>query len=201
MFLFHCYYIIDRTCIDEKNIPEPSSIMKFYEAAYEHGWDKLEDGTEELIWFLSKVMPAVQKHWKPFRARGNKNAKIAKYYDSVTASDEAFGLFLLKYYADQQSLSKKPGVKNKHQQGELKVKKEKLSGKKLWDAMLDYDKWYRQFNNLHKVIEPQRSILARDIEEHCYWEMQNKNKDKQGKTVYYMNTDVLKLAMTALPMV
>jgi len=130
MFLFHCYYIIDRTCIDEKNIPEPSSIMKFYEAAYEHGWDKLEDGTEELIWFLSKVMPAVQKHWKPFQARGNKNGnKIAKYYDTITTSDEAFGLFLLKYYADIQSLLKKPGVKNKQQQGELKVKKEKLSGK------------------------------------------------------------------------
>jgi len=66
--------------------------------------------------------------------------------------------------------------------------------------MLDYDKWYWQFNNLCKIIEPERSILARDIEEYCYHEMQNKNKDKQGKTVYYMNTDVLKLAMTALPM-
>jgi len=67
--------------------------------------------------------------------------------------------------------------------------------------MLDYDKWYWQFNNLCKIIEPERSILAQDIEEYCYHEMQNKNKDKQGKMVYYMNTDVLKLAMTALPMV
>jgi len=176
--------------------------MKYYEVAYEHGWDKLEqDAKEELIWFTSKMIPAVQKHWKPFRARGNKNGnKIAKYYDTVTASNEAFGLFLLKYYADIQSLLKKPRVKNKQQQGELKVKKEKLSGKQLRDAMFDYDKWYRQLNNLHKIIKPERSILAQDIEEYCYHEMQNKNKDKQGKMVYYMNTDVLKLAMTALPM-
>jgi len=57
--------------------------------------------------------------------------KIAKYYDMVTALNGIFGLFLLKYYADIQSLSKKPGVRNKQPEGELKVKKENLSRKKL----------------------------------------------------------------------
>jgi len=89
--------------------------------------DKLkQEGKEKLIWFTSKVMPAIQKHWKPFQARGS--SKIAKYYDAVMASNKAFVLFLLKYYADIQSFSKKPRVRNKQPQGELKVKKEKLSG-------------------------------------------------------------------------
>jgi len=66
--------------------------------------------------------------------------------------------------------------------------------------MLDYNKWYQQFNNLHKTIDPERSILAQDIEEHCGKEMEKKNKDKQGKTTYYLHTNTLKLALTALPM-
>ncbi len=95
---------------------------------------------------------------------------------------------------------RKPGGRNKQPQGELTVKKEKLSSKKLRDAMLDYNKWYWQFNNLHKTIDPERSILVQDIEEHCHHEMENKNKDKQGKMTYYMHTDILELALTALPM-
>ena len=106
------FFILECTQLEEKGIPEPSSIMRYYETAYEHGWDKLEqESKEELIWFTSKVMLAIQKHWKPFQARGS--SKIAKYYDTVTASNEAFGLFLLKCYADIQSFSKKPGVRNK----------------------------------------------------------------------------------------
>ena len=66
--------------------------------------------------------------------------------------------------------------------------------------MLDYDKWYWQFNNMHKMIDPERLILAWDIEEHCCKVMQNKNKHKQGKMTYYLQTDTLKLALTALPM-
>ncbi len=56
-------------------------------------------------------MPVVQKHCKPFWMRGT--GKIAKYYNTVTASEEAFRLFLLKYYAEIQSFFKKPGGKNK----------------------------------------------------------------------------------------
>jgi len=57
-------FILEHTYIEEKSIPDPSSIIKYYEIAYEHGWNKLEqDGKEELIWFTSKVMPAIQKHW------------------------------------------------------------------------------------------------------------------------------------------
>jgi len=48
----------------------------------------------------------------------------------MMAMDEAFELFLLKYYAEIQSISKKPRGENKQpQQGQLKVKKVKLSGK------------------------------------------------------------------------
>ena len=178
IFTFVC--ILECTQLEGKGVLQPSSIIRYYETAYEHGWDKLEqDAQQELIWFTSKVMPAVQKHWKPFWARGSN--KIAKYYDAVMASDEAFGLFLLKYYADIQSFSKKPGVKNRQPQSELKVKKEKLSGKKLRDAMLDYNKWYRQFNNLRKPIDPERSILARDIEDHCHGEMENKTKTSRER--------------------
>ncbi len=68
----------------------------------------------------------------------------------VMALDEAFGLFLLKYYAEIQSFSKNPGGgKKQPQEGQLKIKKEKFSGNKLRDAILDYDKWYWQLNNLH----------------------------------------------------
>jgi len=52
-------------------------------------------------------MPVVQTHWKPFQTRGT--SKIVKYYDTVKALDEAIGLLLLKYYAEVQSFSKKPG--------------------------------------------------------------------------------------------
>jgi len=72
----------------------------------------------------------------------------------------------------------------------LEIKKEKLSGKKLRDVILDYDKWYWKFN-LRKTIDPDRSILAQDIENHCHWEMENKTKDKQGKTTYYIHTNML----------
>jgi len=59
---------------------------------YQDGWKKLaQDGQQELIWFTSKVMPAVQKHWKPFWMRGSGN--IAKNYDIVTALNEALGCF------------------------------------------------------------------------------------------------------------
>jgi len=61
--------------------------------------------------------------------------------------------------------------------------------------MLVHDKWYWQFNNLHKTIDLDRSILAQYIEEHCHLGMENKNKDKQGKTTYYLHMDTLKLAV------
>jgi len=66
--------------------------------------------------------------------------------------------------------------------------------------MLDHGKWYWQFNKLCKTIDPERSILAQDIEDHCCHEMENKNKDKQGETTYFMHADTLKLALIALSM-
>jgi len=70
----------------------------------------------------------------------------------------------------------------------------------LRDATVDYDKWYWQFNNMHDMIDLERLILAWDIEEHCHQEMENKNKDKQGKTTNYLHMYTVKLALTTLPM-
>ncbi len=67
----------------------------FFEA-YEYSWNKLDNkAKEELVWFTCSVLPAVQKAWKPFAAR---TAHHRKYFEVVSGSDEAFGLFLLKNY-------------------------------------------------------------------------------------------------------
>ena len=67
----------------------------FFEA-YKYGWNKLNNkAKEELVWFTCSVLPAVQKAWKPFATR---MAHHRKYFEVVSGSDEAFGLFLLKNY-------------------------------------------------------------------------------------------------------
>jgi len=69
----------------------------------------------------------------------------------------------------------------------------------LRDAILDYDEWYWQLNNVHKkLILP--SLLAWGIEDHCCQENENKDKDKNGKTTYYLCMDTLELALASLPM-
>ncbi len=118
MIFINLNFVLERTYLEEKSIPDPSNIIKYYKIAYEHGWNKLEqDAQQELIWFTSKVMQAIQKHWKPFQARGNSkiskcgNSKISKYFDMVTTSNEAFGLFLLKYSIIlQEAQSKKHNI-------------------------------------------------------------------------------------------
>jgi len=61
---------------------------------YEQGWDKnITHMQQDLLWFICKVMPAVQKRWKLFCVDDHED-----YYDSVTASDNAFVLFIIKYY-------------------------------------------------------------------------------------------------------
>jgi len=142
-------------------------------------------------------MLVVQKHWKPFWTRGT--TKIVKYYKTVTALDEAFGLFLLKHYAEIQSFSKKLGGKNK--QPNMNNGK---SGRRHFLVKIEMPCWITTSGtssfNLHKTIDLDGSILAQDIEEHCHQEIENKNKDKQEETTYFLHTDTLRLALTALPM-
>jgi len=79
-------------------------MQNFFEA-YEYRWNKLDNkAKEELIWFTCLVLPAVQKAWKPF---GTRTANHRKYFEVVSGSDEAFGLFLLKNYKSLSTGSKK----------------------------------------------------------------------------------------------
>jgi len=80
--------------------------MHHFFEAYKHGWNKLDNKAkkEELIWFTCWVLPAVEKVWKPFAPR---MASHKKYFEVVSGSDEAFGLFLLKNYKSLPTGSKK----------------------------------------------------------------------------------------------
>ncbi len=133
--------------VEKKQVPDPEIIMKNYVIAYEQGLGSLDPKDKEnIIWFTCEVMPAVEKNWKPYNATKNKS-----YFHCVTASDEAFGLFLLKNYKDLPSFIKKPFRGQREQEdSSTKIKKEKLSGRKLLQAIQDYDLWLRQFKLLRK---------------------------------------------------
>ena len=103
-------------------MPLKSKIITIDDIAYQDGWNMLEQvDHEELMWFTCKVMPMVQKHWKPFWTRAS---NIAKFNDAVAASDEAFGLFLLKYCTKINSFTKKPG-KKEPVKGQTKTKRKR----------------------------------------------------------------------------
>ena len=86
-------------------MPDPKDVMNSYFTAYENGFNMLNHkAKEELVWFTCKVLPAVQKAWKPFVPR---NATVKTYYKTVSASDEAFALFLLKNYKSLPTEAKK----------------------------------------------------------------------------------------------
>jgi len=131
-----------------KNILDSSSIIKYYKIVYEDGWNKLEqDAQQELIWFTSKGMPVVQKHWTPFQPEAParlQNTKrwwqhqmkhlycLLKYYAEIPLLNHIqesdldlkfpFPLIILQ---ETQRKSKLP------QQGQQKIKKKKLFGKKI----------------------------------------------------------------------
>ncbi len=65
----------------------------FFEA-YKHGWNKLDNkAKEELIWFTCKILPAVQKAWKPFASR---TANHRKYLKLLVIWMKPLGCFSLK---------------------------------------------------------------------------------------------------------
>jgi len=57
---------------------------------YKNGVSKIQEDTrDDLFWFTCKVMPAVQKKYKPIWV----DEPLQDYYNLVTPSDEAFGFF------------------------------------------------------------------------------------------------------------
>jgi len=60
--------------IEKKNLPDMEDDINNYFTAYksklDHNWQ------EELIWFICKVMPAVQKDWKPYVSPGQEITNI-----------------------------------------------------------------------------------------------------------------------------
>jgi len=119
----------------------------------------------------------------------------------MTASDKAFGLFLLKNYKDLLSFIKKPVWGQMEQQdSSTKIKKEKLSGRKLRQTVEDYDIWFRQFKLLQKKTNPLDSHISFDIDKHCNMILaESKNQQKKKRKHSYVNTNSLELAVDSLP--
>ena len=100
--------------------------------AYKNGLSKLQvQAQSDLLWFTCKVMPAVQKKYKPLHV----DEHHQDYYHVVTLSDEAFGFFCLKNYKEFTSFSKWKKEKKMGDGGEddddeeSKTRKEKLCEK------------------------------------------------------------------------
>jgi len=56
----------ERKETEQKEIPEPNKLLMEYSMACENGISKLqENAQDDLLWFICKVMPAVQKKCKP----------------------------------------------------------------------------------------------------------------------------------------
>jgi len=81
-----------------------------------------------------------------------------------------------------------------------KIKKEKLSGRKLREAIEDYDIWFRQFKILQKKTKPFDSHISIDIEKHCNRILvENRTNQKKKCKKSYVNTNLLELAVDSLP--
>jgi len=119
----------------------------------------------------------------------------------MTASDKAFGLFLLKNYKDLPSFIKKPvwGQLLEQQVSSTKIKKEKLSGRKLRQTVEDYDIWFRQFKLLQKKTNPLDSHISFDIDKHCNMILAESKTNQKKKHKHSYNTNSLALVVDSLP--
>jgi len=114
-------FAAEHMIVKKKQVPDPEIIMKNYVIAYEQGLGSLNpEEKEDIIWFTCKVMPAVGKNWKPY----NTTRKVKSYFHCVTASDEAFSLFLLKNYKDLLHSSKNQSRDRENK----KIQAQKLKG-------------------------------------------------------------------------
>jgi len=157
-----------RMKIEKKDLPDLANMMNNYFKAYDTGFDKLDHKSkEETIWFTCRVMPAMQKIWKPFVPQGTKSLP---YYTAVSTSDKAYRLFLFQYYKpkignkkpddtveeDEEEKDKKEGDRDGKGDAELgvaakkkTVRKERLS-RKIAKVQDDYAVWYQRFQVLCK---------------------------------------------------
>ncbi len=93
----------------KRNGLEPNKLLTEYSMACENGIMKLqENAQDDLLWFTCKVMPAIQKKYKPIRV----DEPHQDYYHLITPSDEAFSFFCLKNYKDFTSYLKWKKEKN-----------------------------------------------------------------------------------------
>jgi len=169
--------------------------------AYENGVAKLQQqAKQDLLWFLCKVVPTVQKTFKPLWV----DEKGQEYYQRVLPSNEAFAFVCMKNYQKipdytmqkilkidkiQETKKNDNEEDNKGQEDvnaleEEKTpeeKKKKLSGKKLQLAMSEYDDWHRKFTDIRKN---KLCILANDIQMHSK-QMAEKKKKKQTVSLLY----------------
>jgi len=160
--------------------------------AYENGISRLQEtARDDLFWFTCKVMPAVQKTYKPIRV----DETNQHYYDKVTPSDEAFGLFCFKYYKDYTSYVKGRGRKiNKDiNNNEAKTRKDKIGGKTLQKAIREYDDWHRKFM---EIRNKKQCNLSNDIKVYCR-QLENNNKEKKRLDEY--GEDSLDVGMLSVP--
>ena len=139
-------------------------------------------------------MPAVQKKYKPIRV----DKLQQDYYHLVTPSDEAFSFFCLKNYKDFTSYSKwkkerKPSGMQDDEDEPCKYQKDKLGGKKLQKAIMEYNDWLCKFHEIQK--NKRSSKLAKDIKIHC---RQIKNKNKEKRMAEYQE-DSLNVGMLSVP--
>jgi len=149
---------------------------------------------QDLLWFIFKVIPAIQKRWKPFSMD-----HFEEYYDCVTASDEAFALFTIMCYTslplnwkkrkhhatieDDTESGVPEEIDTSHSKDQASdsgkkksYRKDKLSGEKLTVAMEKYDGWFRRIVALRAHIKPHDSYLKQVIANHC-----NKEQEKKAK--------------------
>jgi len=165
--------------------------------AYENRLSKLQvQAQSDLLWFTCKVMPAVQKKYKPLRV----DEHHQDYYHVVTPSDEAFGFFCLKNYKEFTSFSKWKKEKKMGDGGEddddeeSKTRKEKLCGRKLMKAVGEYDDWHRKFMEIRKN---KNCLLSKDINQYC---RRLKNKSKEKVILAEYGEDSLDLGMMSVRM-
>ena len=85
-----------------KELPSPDDILSVYKKLFESNEKSLtNEQTFLLNWFITTAMPTVhvssrvKNNWRPFAFVGG---SPPLYSSLVTASDEAFALFLLKHY-------------------------------------------------------------------------------------------------------
>jgi len=160
--------------------------------AYENGISRLQENVRhDLFWLACKVMPAVQKTYKPIQV----DEPNQDYYDKVAPSDEAFGLFCFKYYKDYTSYVKGRGrkmIKN-IDNNEAKIRKDKIGGKTLQKAIREYDDWHRKFM---EIQNKKQCNLSNDIKVYCR-QLDNNNREKKRLDEY--GEDSLDVGMLSVP--